>query len=143
MNQPSKLAVPLDIFPMEAKIAEVLPAGEGWQYEPKWDGFRCLAFRNRSAVELRGKSGKSLTRYFPDVVQLLMRLPTKRCVLDGELAIPRFRNDCAGCVAIRGPVWTSCISFYRSSRHEIAERTGALPRWQPYRDICQPESLAQ
>lgn len=137
------LPLRMPFAPMEALSVDEIPVGPHWQYEPKWDGFRCLAFRNRSAVELRGKSGKSLTRYFPDVVQLLMRLPTKRCVLDGELAIPRFRNDCAGCVAIRGPVWTSRISFYRSSRHEIAERTGALPRWQPYRDICQPESLAQ
>ena len=73
---------------MEAKIAEVLPAGEGWQYEPKWDGFRCLAFRDGNAVELRGKSGKSLTRYFPDVVQILVALRARRFVLDGELAIP-------------------------------------------------------
>lgn len=84
----SQLAVPLGTFPMEAKIAEVLPAGEGWQYEPKWDGFRCLAFRDSEAVELRGKSGKSLTRYFPDVVQLVAGLPAQRFVLDGELAIP-------------------------------------------------------
>lgn len=88
MNQLSQLAVPLDTFPMEAKIAEVLPAGDGWQYEPKWDGFRCLAFRHGSAVELRGKSGKSLTRYFPEVVALLARLTARRFVLDGEFAIP-------------------------------------------------------
>ena len=88
MKPLSNLGVPLDTFPMEAKIAEVLPAGEDWQYEPKWDGFRCLAFREGNAVELRGKSGKSLTRYFPDVVQLLLALPAKRFVLDGELAIP-------------------------------------------------------
>lgn len=88
MNVLSHLAVPLDTFPMEAKIAEALPTGEGWQYEPKWDGFRCLAFRDGTAVELHGKSGKSLTRYFPDVVQLLLGLPARRFVLDGELAIP-------------------------------------------------------
>ncbi|HEX5278540.1 MAG TPA: ATP-dependent DNA ligase [Micropepsaceae bacterium] len=88
MGSLPKLGVPLDTFPMEAKVAETLPVGEGWQYEPKWDGFRCLAFRDGPAVELRGKSGKSLTRYFPDVVQLLIALPTRRFVLDGELAIP-------------------------------------------------------
>ncbi len=88
MNSLPQLAVPLDTFPMEAKIAEHLPEDEGWQYEPKWDGFRCLAFREGNAVELRGKSGKSLTRYFPDVVQLLVGLPSRRFVLDGELAIP-------------------------------------------------------
>lgn len=88
VNRLSQLAVSLDTFPMEAKIADRLPTGDGWQYEPKWDGFRCLAFRDGSAVELRGKSGKSLTRYFPDVVQLLGALPARRFVLDGELAIP-------------------------------------------------------
>jgi len=84
----SRLSVALDTAPMEAKIAETLPSGAGWQFEPKWDGFRCLAFREGSAVELRGKSGKSLTRYFPDVTQLLLELPSERFVLDGELAIP-------------------------------------------------------
>src|ERR1700756_5152464 len=84
----SHLAVPLDTPTMEAKIAESLPSGAGWQFEPKWDGFRCLAFRDGTTVELRGKSGKSLTRYFPDVVQLLLALPSERFVLDGELAIP-------------------------------------------------------
>src|SRR5207237_7177283 len=80
--------VPLDTLPMEAKIAESLPDDEGWQFEPKWDGFRCLAFRDSDAVELRGKSGKTLTRYFPDVVQILLAFPHTRFVLDGELAIP-------------------------------------------------------
>lgn len=84
----SRLAVPLETLPMEAKVADALPAGDDWQYEPKWDGFRCLAFRDGTAVELRGKSGKSLTRYFPDIVQLLLALPSRRFVLDGELAIP-------------------------------------------------------
>ena len=84
----SHLAVPLDAAPMEAKIAETLPSGPGWQFEPKWDGFRCLGFRDGPAVELRGKSGKSLTRYFPDVVRLLLTLKSDRFVLDGELAIP-------------------------------------------------------
>ena len=87
-KQFSSLAIPLDTPPMEAKIAETLPSGSGWQFEPKWDGFRCLAFRDGPAVELRGKSGKSLTRYFPDIVQLLLTLKSDRFVLDGELAIP-------------------------------------------------------
>ena len=84
----SRLAVPLGTLPMEAKIAEELPAGEGWQFEPKWDGFRCLAFRDGKALELRAKSGKSLTRYFPDIKQQLLTLPEECFVLDGELAIP-------------------------------------------------------
>lgn len=84
----SGLAVPLTTEPMEAKLVEALPDGDGWQFEPKWDGFRCLAFRTGDEVELRAKSGKPLTRYFPDMVELLTALPADRFVLDGELAIP-------------------------------------------------------
>ena len=83
----SALAVPLDIEPMEAKLVEELPEGEGWQFEPKWDGFRCLAFRAGDAVELKAKSGKPLARYFPEMEAALVSLPQSRFVLDGELAI--------------------------------------------------------
>lgn len=82
------LAVPLDLAPMEARLVETVPDGAGWRYEPKWDGFRCLAFRSGDAVELRSKSGKPLGRYFPDMVEALSRLPVRRFVLDGELTIP-------------------------------------------------------
>jgi ATP-dependent DNA ligase len=57
-----ELAVPLDIEPMEAKLVDELPEGPGWQFEPKWDGFRCLAFRAGAQVDLRAKSGKPLAR---------------------------------------------------------------------------------
>jgi ATP-dependent DNA ligase len=90
------LAVPLTTEPMEAKLAEALPQGPGWQFEPKWDGFRCLAFRSGEEVELRAKSGKPLTRYFPEMAAFLASLPAGRFVLDGELAIPvkgAFRFD--------------------------------------------------
>jgi ATP-dependent DNA ligase len=73
--------------PMEAKLVAALPDEEGWQFEPKWDGFRCLAYRAGPEVELQSKSGKSLIRYFPDVVAALQTLPLDRFVLDGELAI--------------------------------------------------------
>jgi ATP-dependent DNA ligase len=82
------LPVPLDLEPMEAKLVEAIPTDPGWQFEPKWDGFRCLAFRAGDQVELRAKSGKPLTRYFPDVAATLKALPADRFVLDGELAIP-------------------------------------------------------
>jgi ATP-dependent DNA ligase len=73
---------------MEARTAECLPADDGvWQYEPKWDGFRCLAFKAADAVDLRAKSGKPLGRYFPEVVAMLRELATERFVLDGELVI--------------------------------------------------------
>ena len=82
------LSVPIDLPPMEAKLVDEVPAGDGWQYEPKWDGFRCLAFRAGDAVELRAKSGKPLARFFPDVVAALRALPVDRFVVDGELVIP-------------------------------------------------------
>lgn len=77
-----------DTAPMEAKLVESLPTDDGWQFEPKWDGFRCLAFRYGDEVELRAKSGKTLSRYFPEVLTALRALPVKNFVLDGELAIP-------------------------------------------------------
>ena len=60
---------------------------EPWQFEPKWDGFRCLAFKAGDAVELRAKSGKSLSRYFPEVVAIVGALAATRFVVDGELVI--------------------------------------------------------
>ena len=73
---------------MEALLAAGLPEGEGWQFEPKWDGFRCLARRDGDEVTLTSKSGKPLARYFPDVVEMLHGLKEKRFLLDGELIIP-------------------------------------------------------
>jgi ATP-dependent DNA ligase len=73
---------------MEARLVDELPDEPGWQFEPKWDGFRCLAFRAGGEVDMRAKSGKPLARYFPEVVKLLRRLPHERFVIDGELAIP-------------------------------------------------------
>lgn len=75
------------IAPMEALLAEELPAGEGWQYEPKWDGFRCIAVRSGDDVELWSKSGKPLGRYFPEVVAMLAGLKARDFILDGELLI--------------------------------------------------------
>jgi ATP-dependent DNA ligase len=76
------------LLAMEARQEAELPRGPGWQYEPKWDGFRCLARRDGQKVELLGRSGKSLSRYFPDVVSALSQLKPRRFVLDGELVIP-------------------------------------------------------
>ncbi len=73
--------------PMEAVLAAELPAGEGWQYEPKWDGFRCLARRDGGKIELISKSGKPLGRYFPEIVEALSTLEAKQFLLDGELII--------------------------------------------------------
>jgi ATP-dependent DNA ligase len=73
---------------MEAKLVDALPEGEGWQYEPKWDGFRCLVFRDGGEVHLQSKSGKPLGRYFPEVVESVLSMRADRFVLDGELIIP-------------------------------------------------------
>jgi ATP-dependent DNA ligase len=73
---------------MEARSADHLPTGPGWWYEPKWDGFRCLVFRQGDIVALQAKSGKPLTRYFPEVVAALAAIPEPGFALDGELLIP-------------------------------------------------------
>jgi ATP-dependent DNA ligase len=73
---------------MEALLAAELPDGEGWQFEPKWDGFRCLARREGGEVTLTSKSGKPLARYFPEMVELLRGTKEKKFLIDGELIIP-------------------------------------------------------
>lgn len=73
---------------MEARSVDELPRDVGWQFEPKWDGFRCIAVRQGDAVALFAKSGKPLGRYFPDMVTSLEALPAGDFVLDGELTIP-------------------------------------------------------
>jgi len=86
--QRQKTARPLtSAAPMEAESAEALPQGPGWWFEPKWDGFRCLVFRNGEAVILQAKSGKPLTRYFPEVASALTAIAAQPFVLDGELLI--------------------------------------------------------
>jgi ATP-dependent DNA ligase len=81
-------SIPESLEPMEARLVSGLPSGSGWQFEPKWDGFRCLAFRDGTRVEMQAKSGKPLTRFFPEVVGRLGSLRAKRFVVDGELVIP-------------------------------------------------------
>ncbi|EDY19048.1 ATP dependent DNA ligase [Chthoniobacter flavus Ellin428] len=77
---------------MEALSVETIPTGKEWQYEPKWDGFRCVAFRDGKSVELQSKSSQSLTRYFPEVAAALGKLKAPRFVLDGEIAVPEGRG---------------------------------------------------
>jgi ATP-dependent DNA ligase len=75
--------------PMEALSVDEIPTGKDWQYEPKWDGFRCLVFRDAGKVELQSKSGQSLTRYFPELVEALLAVKADTFVLDGEIVIPQ------------------------------------------------------
>jgi ATP-dependent DNA ligase len=74
--------------PMEARSVEEIPSGHDWQYEPKWDGFRCIAFRDGKKIYLQSKAGQPLARYFPDIVAALGKLPDQQFVLDGELVVP-------------------------------------------------------
>jgi ATP-dependent DNA ligase len=84
------MSLPLatDYAPAEAKPVDALPRGHEWAYEPKWDGFRCLAFKDGDDVDLRSKSGQPFDRYFPEIVEAVRALAVPRCVLDGELVVP-------------------------------------------------------
>ena len=83
-------SLPVDTAPMEAKLVETIPEDGGpWQYEPKWDGFRCLAFKAGDAVDIRAKSGKPLGRYFPELIERLRTLAAPQFVVDGEIVIER------------------------------------------------------
>ncbi len=86
------LAVKTDLAPMEADSVEEIPTEDGWQYEPKWDGFRCLAYREDGDVELRSKAGQPLGRYFPEIVAAVAEVKAKRFALDGELVIAQGRT---------------------------------------------------
>jgi ATP-dependent DNA ligase len=77
---------------MEALSVEAIPEGEEWQYEPKWDGFRCVAFRDGERIELQSKALQPLARYFPEVAAALAEFEAERFVLDGEIAVPEGRG---------------------------------------------------
>ena len=81
-RRPAKLAA------MEARSVDAIPRGTEWQYEPKWDGFRCLLFRHGDNVDLRSKSGEDLARYFPELVRAALALKATAFVLDGEIVVP-------------------------------------------------------
>ncbi|RUZ24414.1 MULTISPECIES: ATP-dependent DNA ligase [unclassified Mesorhizobium] len=89
MHEPiNAFPLPLDTSPMEARLADAIPRdGNRWQYEPKWDGFRCLAFKSDDTVDLRAKSGKPLGRYFPEITEILRALERGHFVIDGEIVI--------------------------------------------------------
>jgi ATP-dependent DNA ligase len=85
-----------NIEAMEARSVDAIPVGEEWQYEPKWDGFRCLLTRDADAVAMWSKSGQDLSRYFPEMLAAALSLREKTFVLDGEIVVPvegRFSFD--------------------------------------------------
>ncbi|HSU05339.1 MAG TPA: ATP-dependent DNA ligase [Acetobacteraceae bacterium] len=81
------LPIPLSLEPMEAEPVDDLPSGAGWAYEPKYDGFRCIAFRDGDEVALQSRRQRPLARFFPEVAANIAALPVSRFVLDGELVI--------------------------------------------------------
>ncbi|HEU4749153.1 MAG TPA: ATP-dependent DNA ligase, partial [Gemmatimonadaceae bacterium] len=82
------LPIKLPFLPMEAVSVATIPEGDNWQYEPKWDGFRCVVFRDGDEVHLQSKAGQPLERYFPDLVEQVLALGAKRFVVDGEIVVP-------------------------------------------------------
>jgi ATP-dependent DNA ligase len=77
------------VKPMLAKAATKLPVGDDMYYEPKWDGFRCIIFRDGDEVELGSRNERPLTRYFPEVVAAAKANLPEKCVVDGEIVVPR------------------------------------------------------
>src|SRR4029453_5767258 len=90
MRQAGTVRLPVmpPLSPMLAKSADELPLGEGWLYEPKWDGFRCVVFRDGAEVVLDSRNERPLTRYFPELLEPLQACLPERCVVDTELAVP-------------------------------------------------------
>ena len=85
------LALHPPFAPMEARSVDAVPVGKEWQYEPKWDGFRGLVFRDGNSIEIQSKSGQPLTRYFPELVDAFRALKPEQFVLDGEIVVPQGR----------------------------------------------------
>ena len=111
------------VEPMLAKSIPELPTGEGMTYEPKWDGFRCIVFRDGDEVELASRGGKTLTRYFPEIVEQVRRQLPERCAVDGELIV--IRRD--------GPGGAPRLDFELLSQriHPAASRVATLARDTP------------
>jgi len=82
-----KLPISPPLQPQLAKSSRELPAGDDWCYEPKWDGFRTIVFRDGDEVHLQSRNGKPMNRYFPDVVEQALALPAQRYVIDGEMVV--------------------------------------------------------
>ena len=82
-----KLPLAPPVQPQLAKSSRELPEGNGWCYEPKWDGFRTIVFRDGDDVHLQSRNGRPMNRYFPEVVEQALALPSERFVLDGEMVV--------------------------------------------------------
>ena len=111
------LSIPTSLPPMEALLVPDLPRGPEWQYEPKWDGFRCLAFKNGTTIDLKSKSGQPLDRYFPEIVAALRQVKAERFAVDGELLFRPARRFpsmiCCSASTRQRAASTSCPSHIR------------------------------
>src|SRR6202012_6007762 len=87
-----QLPVNPPVLPMLAKRVDDFPPGDGWMFEPKWDGFRALVFRDGDEILIQSRDQKSLNRYFPELVETLLAQLPPRCVLDGEIVIATERG---------------------------------------------------
>ena len=103
---------------MEARSVDEIPVGDEWQYEPKWDGFRCIAFRDGDKIFLQSKAGQPLARYFPDVVEKLERLPAQSVSCSTAnwrfRSATRFPSTSCNCVCIPPPA--ACKNSPRRTR---------------------------
>jgi ATP-dependent DNA ligase len=75
------------VAPQLARSAKTLPEGDDWRYEPKWDGFRTIVFRDGDKIQLQSRNGRPMNRYFPEVAEQVAKLPGERLVLDGEMVV--------------------------------------------------------
>src|SRR5260370_310881 len=91
-----KLPIALDMEPMLSAPGEGIPKGDSWEYEPKWDGFRTLVFRDGDKVELVSRGARPMTRYFPEVLPAFRKLRPEKVVLDGELIVVGWRKSADG-----------------------------------------------
>jgi ATP-dependent DNA ligase len=80
--------VPLDLKPMLAKLTRAIPTGSGLLFEPKWDGFRCIVFRDGDEIVLQSRNQRPFNRYFPELLPSLTAALPERCVVDGEIVVP-------------------------------------------------------
>ena len=133
-----KLPVTPPVSPMLAKLTRDLPREKGLYYEPKWDGFRCIVFRDGDEIELGSRNEKPLTRYFPELVESLRHELPERCVLDGEIVVAGFRThkDGAGVGSLLLGLYDASGTLHHvgvASGFSVARRKELVDEVAPYR----------
>lgn len=113
------LPVEPPLQPMLARASETIPNDEGWVYEPKWDGFRALVFREGPRVEVASRNGQPLERYFPELVTALQEALPARCVVDGEIVVP----------TPRGLDWDALSQRIHPADSRIRRLAAETPAW--------------